>query len=158
MHDVNFASHVRISNLCVQLLFSFDNLSIVVHRLYSQLHMLSVGQTAGSSWFWHLMSKVHWITCHDMYSNHQVWQSLLSQCNTTCLVLKWNQSWIHPSIKHFRDTLHSWVMEFQIQAGLPHNFTPEAWFLGIWDEKLNLKQLLLQCEHVNFCQQSRTKS
>ena len=83
-------------------------------------------------------------------------QVLLGQV-TTCLVLKSSPSWTHLSVKHFRKTLHSCAMEFQNQAGLPQNFTPETWFLEIWDEKLNLKQLLLQHEHVNFCQQSRTK-
>ena len=49
-------------------------------------------------------------------------------------------------------------MESLIQAGLPWNFTPETWFLEMWDKKLNLKHFLLQHEHINFCQQLGTKS
>ena len=44
-----------------------------------------------------------------------------------------------------------------IQAGLPQNFTPETWFLEIWDKKLNSKHFLLPCEPINFCQQLKIK-
>ena len=162
------------------LLFS-SIIIVILHRLY-YLHMLSVGQTTilqvlqgfDSQYGSHNVqctfsaSKVYWIACSFLlwhvliestnFCTHQVWQSLLSQCNTTWLVLKWSQSWIHLSVKHFRNTLQSWVMEFQNQAGLLHNFIPETWFLEIWDEKLNSKQLLLQPGLVNFCQQLKTKS
>ena len=145
----------------------FDNFSsssqIIPLDPYAECR--SDSYSAGCLRFWQSVW-LHWITSSFLpqhvpttnFSTRQVWQSLLSQCNTTCLLLKWNQSWIHPSIKHFGDTLQSWVMESLTQDGLLHNFTPETWFLEIWDKKLNSKQLLLQPGLVNFCQQLKTKS